>query len=838
MNMSHAPRVGCLLLLLSATALTSVPARAQNGTWHTNPGSSNFNTGSNWSSGSMPTGTASFGASTTTNLTLSNGVTLGSVQFNAGAPAYTFNLGVLPLNFTGAGIVNNSGNSPTFILSAPNNTPTPGSMTFNGAGTTAANANIVNNGNSTVSFLSGATAGSATITNNGNLAVSRFLNSSPGSATITNTNGGNLKIIDSDNGSATIINNSGGVTDFQSSSGNSSTGAARIITNAGGQTNINTANVTVGSIEGAGTYIIGPGTFGIGSILTVGTNNLSTTASGTITGLLNSSLVKVGSGTLTLSGTATLPGGTTVVAGGMIVTGTLASNTTIASGGTLGGSGTLSGNLTNSGTLAPGNVGGTFTVTGNLVHNAGATYQVGANAAGQSDRVNVGGTATLNGGTVQVVAASGTYAPTTTYTILNASSGVSGTFSGVSSNFAFLTPSLSYDPNNVYLTLSTNFANNSLSGNQSAVGGSLNSLWGSASSDFLTILNALAVLSPSQGAAALAAISGQSYAGFSTAMAANAQMYMNNLASQAGSAGNNRTMLAEACDVACDTTAMPLWGVWGGAVGGLGTIGAGQATGAVTYNSGGFAAGLDRRFTENFLAGVTVGYTTGTQWISGLDGRATSDTVQAGIYGSLSQGPIYLDALAGWAFSYNQSWRNIAIPGLQPVTARGQTGANQFYGQLESGYRFDIGGRADAYVTPFARLQGFTATQNAFTETGAGTLNLNVAAATTNSLRSVLGAVLGGEMDMGWRSKLATQFRLGWSHEYASVNRPVAATFAGAPTVPFTTFGVSPQRDGVLLGLSANTEVADGVSLYMRYEGTIAGPDNAQAATVGVRVIW
>jgi hypothetical protein len=56
-------------------------------------------------------------------------------------------------------------------------------------------------------------------------------------------------------------------------------------------------------------------------------------------------------------------------------------------------------------------------------------------------------------------------------------------------------------------------------------------------------------------------------------------------------------------------------------------------------------------------------------------------------------------------------------------------------------------------VTPFARLQGVTATQNAFTETGANSLELNVAAQTTNSLRSVIGAQVGGAMDLGWRER-------------------------------------------------------------------------------------
>ena len=97
--------------------------------------------------------------------------------------------------------------------------------------------------------------------------------------------------------------------------------------------------------------------------------------------------------------------------------------------------------MANGGILAPGNSIGTSPSTATSCR-TGGIYQVEVNAAGQSDRINVGGTATINGGTVQVLAQSGTYARNTTYTILNATGGVSGTYSGVTSNFAFLTPSL------------------------------------------------------------------------------------------------------------------------------------------------------------------------------------------------------------------------------------------------------------------------------------------------------------------------------------------------------------------------------------------------------------
>ena len=165
-------------------------------------------------------------------------------------------------------------------------------------------------------------------------------------------------------------------------------------------------------------------------------------------------MAKQGLGTLNLTGNNTYSGGTAVLAGTLAVNGGVAGNVAVGPAGTLGGNGTIGGNVVNYGTLAPGNSIGTLPSTATTPRRPAATYQVEANAAGQADRINIGGAATIQGGTVQVLAQPGSYANSTTYTILHATGGVSGTYSGVTSNFAFLTPTLSYDANDVFLTLS------------------------------------------------------------------------------------------------------------------------------------------------------------------------------------------------------------------------------------------------------------------------------------------------------------------------------------------------------------------------------------------------
>ena len=648
-------------------------------------------------------------------------------------------------------------------------------------------------------------------------------------------------------------------------------GSGQVFLGAGNLVLNNASGTYSGTLSDGGSYPVSGGSLTLagGSFTLAGTGNYTggtyvTGGAFTLSGTLLGGLAVAPGGSFTVApgGLLNAMGVGTVNAGQMTVSGTMVSNVanfgslfvngqltgSVGNVGILGGTGSIAGNVASAGIMAPGNSIGTLGISGNFTNATSGAYSAEVSGTGQGDLINVGGTATLQGGSVNVYAQPGTtFGARTTWRILNAAGGVSGTFASVNELYPFLQSSLSYDANNVYLTLEMGgFAAAAATPTQAAVGNVLDASVNAATGDFANVLSAMATGVQSNASAqyVLQQLSGNNYAGFASAMVQGAQLFMNNFAGTAGggspggSGGGGRVALAEACDVACDSVPPATWGAWGGALGGLGTIGATASVGAVTYNAGGFAAGLDRALTESVRLGVTAGYTKGTQWVSGFAGQGTTDTFNVGLYGNYAQGPVYADALVGYAYSSNQMWRQILIPGLQPRTALGLTGANQWYGQLEAGWRLNIGTNANAFVTPFARLQAYTGTQNAFTETGAQSLNLTVAQQTTNSLRSVLGATLGGSVDLGWREKLALQLKLGWSHEYGDVSRPVAATLAGAPAMPFTTYGISPTRDGVVLGLGANTAIAEATSIYLRYEGTIAGQDSIQAITAGLRMTW
>ena len=82
------------------------------------------------------------------------------------------------------------------------------------------------------------------------------------------------------------------------------------------------------------------------------------------------------------------------------------------------------------------------------------------------------------------------------------------------------------------------------------------------------------------------------------------------------------------------------------------------------------------------------------------------------------------------------------------------------------------------------------------------------------------------------------QLRAGWAHEYASTARPVTANFAGAPGTNFTVFGVSPQTASGVISVAANTAIAAGAGLYLRYDGEVGSVLSSHALSGGFRVTW
>ena len=231
--------------------------------------------------------------------TVAAGATLGveNGSLGSGTVGNAGNLGISFAATAGSAIINNAltGN---IVLSG---TATAGTARINNLGqvifsgdSTAGNATIIND--CCLFFSGNATAGNAIITNNATRSLDFFNDSTAASATINNA------------GFIRFLNNA--------------TGGMAAYTGAAGSTLdlsfLAAPGLTLGSLAGTGSVALGS------AALAVGGNGASTTfagviADGGVLGGVGASLLKVGSGTLTLTGTNTYTGGTAINAGAISI---------------------------------------------------------------------------------------------------------------------------------------------------------------------------------------------------------------------------------------------------------------------------------------------------------------------------------------------------------------------------------------------------------------------------------------------------------------------------------------------------------------------------------------
>ncbi len=469
-----------------------------------------------------------------------------------------------------------------------------------------------------------------------------------GSATVNNLSGGSIT------GNATGIK--AGTLDVTNAFGGTISGGVTgiVVDNAGTVRNAGTITGTNSSVafngSGTNTLILQTGSLLNGNALGSGTstnNKLILQGTGTANNnfvSFNSLDLQTGGGTWTMNGASQV--GIARISNGVLEIGDtnhasaeLGGDVTVNSGGMLAGQGKVLGNITAtaSGFIRPGAMNGTtpgtLTVAGNATFEGGSVFVVGANAAGQASKLAVEGTATLNNdATVQVTAQNGTCAPSTQYTILTAGA-LSGTFGKVFSSLTFLKPELTYDANNVFLTLmlagpggTAGFATAAQTPNQRAVAGALD---GSPTTN--PLVTALLKTTADEARQAFDALSGEVYGSVHNSQAEEAQFARSAMlsrmrqASYAGTLGELGALgfagpqLAYASGAAAEAQAsvypvkapMPYGPsrdltFWTQGLGGWGQSDGDGNAASLKSRFGGFLSGVDARFGEAWRASPVI----------------------------------------------------------------------------------------------------------------------------------------------------------------------------------------------------------------------------------------
>ncbi|MCP4735088.1 MAG: hypothetical protein GY873_12935, partial [Bosea sp.] len=308
----------------------------------------------------------------------------------------------------GAVVVNTSSGSATTTVNLNADISGVVSLTGSGASTAIVNigtgASLVESTQLSAIYLSN--QASATVTNAGTIITSFGTRAveTDSDTTVNNTASGTVNanngflFSQSGAGKTLTVNNAGRMI----GSGRNVSGSMVAISNSGSWTVISSSDFQgTATLDNSGTFSGNSYTAtALTSMRNSGTVNLDT---GSTLSTSGSYVQTAGTTAIATGATLTASGGYTQSGGRTTVDGTLTGAVTL-DGGTLGGSGTVGGvSVASGGTIAPGNSIGTLTVSGNVSFASGSTYQVEVNAAGQSDRIVASGSASITGGTVQVL---------------------------------------------------------------------------------------------------------------------------------------------------------------------------------------------------------------------------------------------------------------------------------------------------------------------------------------------------------------------------------------------------------------------------------------------------
>jgi outer membrane autotransporter protein len=616
-----------------------------------------------------------------------------------------------------------------------------------------------------------------------------------------------------------------------------------------------TNTYTGGTTISAGMLQLGNGgTSGsiVGNVVDNGTLTFNRSNTYTFGGAISGSgtVNQNGSGTTALTGASTYTGPTNVNAGILSVDGSLTSTVFVNSGGTLMGNGTVGGlNVASGGTVAPGHSIGQINVAGNVSFASGSTYQVEANAAGQSDKIVATGTATLTGGTVQALFAVGNYG-TTKYTILTANGGVSGTFANVTSNMAFLMPSLSYDADDVFLNLTrASFSSVAQTFNQRAVAGALDA------GPFGALGQAILPLSVPQALQAFDALSGEIHGSLQTSLIDDSRYIRNAIlgrlrtAGYAGAGGGMAPLAfggpemttngaqAAIAEAAPDTqasaygmvTKAPVYKAppsydpdltfWAQGYGAWGRYDGDGNAARMDRSAGGAFVGVDRRFGDIWRLGFAAGYSRSDISVDARASSADVDTFHAAVYAGAAVGPWSLRTGAAFAWHDIDTSRAIVFPGFFDTAQASYHGStSQVFGEVGYGMAF-----GQVAVEPFAGMAYVHLETNGFSEIG----GIGGSAALTGS---------GNSEDVGFSSlgvRFATSVMLGngmmviprasvaWQHAFGDVT-PSAVLAFESTGVAFDIHGVPLARDSALVEAGFDVKIAPKITLGIAYTGELA----------------
>lgn len=530
---------------------------------------------------------------------------------------------------------------------------------------------------------------------------------------------------------------------------------------------------------------------------------------------------------------------------------------------TLAGSGQVIGDVTaySGGIIAPGmDTLGTLTVNGNVLFHEGSILAVRIASNGDSDALTVNGEASL-AGNVEVTALD----PRTSYVdghryatpILSATGGRNGTeFAdvGMASGSAFITPTLSYEGNDVFLTIAVtqDFTTVAQTFNQLQASDALNHL--EQTGDALTVFNTIANMDEDNAHRAFDLTSGEIHASGQHVIDQTFGLFNRTLRQQAGAGTGGSSSggqvftaplaygptMGVAGVAAIDDATTSAYAdqriaqAWLAPLGGRGTIDGDGNAATLDWWSAGIAGGYEGQIdlgTGNGFAGFGMGY---IRSHGSVDARLSSfdaDGFYIGTYGAWEEGPWQLAGSLAYAANRISTERNIVFGGLNR-TAEADYWTHSFGFSGEAAYGMDMGGGTT--FLPLFTLDAGWSGHGGFTETGAGALNVSAGSESWTRLDTGIGLGI-SHVAPTETGRLVLEGRAVWEHAFADVVPSQSLSFAGGP-VGFDVRGPAASRDRLRVGAGLAWDVAPDMTVRANYDGLFSSDQSSHSGSIGLNI--
>ncbi len=483
---------------------------------------------------------------------------------------------------------------------------------------------------------------------------------------------------------------------------------------------------------------------------------------------------------------------------------------------------------------------------------------------------NLSGTVTVN-----VANGAAAYLAQRRMTIVS-STGLSGMFIGVttSQNLSFLTPTLSYDANNVYLAYSlTPFSAVAKNINQRNVGNALTiAALGPVNALGVPILNALFYGHYQNAQAVMDTVSGSGLAGVQSSAMQVGQMASSSVSDQiafwrsgetqdatgvTSREGNNpRSFMAYApvernisgkgpirikgpseMAVSVAPRTYRAWGsMFGGAANYLSDAGRGSAASNVGFYGG--LIGVDYQVQPNLLLGVALGGSSSNFNVGSLSTNGALTGFHAGLYGAYTMGASYLALNETFSGYNNQTTRKAGGYALMPYEQlSAQFGSTEFRTRLEGGHSLLMGGLK---ATPFVAAEIAAYQSNYFAEKStivASTFALKNNGQSINSLPTFIGLRLSNAytLDNGWR--VAPIGSVAYVHEFFP-QRQFTNILMSMPGTDFNVSGPRSTYNLVQTKLGAQLNLTNKFALFTDFQGEFSPMSQSYSGKAGMKYTW